>query len=151
VSSHRLENRRTRNDDLVKAWRRCLWTWTIQPRSGTPLIAGSGIQVSLIEPGPIKSRIRANSYEKFHAHIEREHSPHREQYRAVEQRLLQEGSSQPSPQVVLRKLIHALESPRPKPRYYVTHITYLFGGLRRLLSSRRLDQVLTWTSDSGRR
>jgi len=114
-------------------------------------LAGSGIQVSLIEPGPIKSRIRANSYEKFHAHIEREHSPHREQYRAVEQRLLQEGSSQPSPQVVLRKLIHALESPRPKPRYYVTHITYLFGGLRRLLSSRRLDQVLTWTSDSGRR
>jgi len=114
-------------------------------------LAGSGIQVSLIEPGPIKSRIRANSYEKFRAHIEREHSPHREQYRAVEQRLLQEGSIQQSPQAVLGKLIHALESPRPKPRYYVTNITHLFGGLRRLLSSRRLDQVLTWTSDSGRR
>jgi len=114
-------------------------------------LTGSGIQVSLIEPGPIESRIRANSYEKFRAHIEREHSPHREQYRAVEQRLLQKGSIQQSPQAVLKKLIHALESPRPKPRYYVTSITHLFGGLRRLLSSRRFDQVLTWTSDSGRR
>jgi len=114
-------------------------------------LAGSGIQVSLIEPGPIESRIRANGYEKFHAHIDREHSPHRDAISCRGTRMLQKGSSQPSPQVVLRKLIHALESPRPKPRYYVTNITHLFGGLRRFLSSRRLDQVLTWTSDSGRR
>lgn len=117
-------------------------------------LAGSGIQVSLIEPGPIESRIRANSYEKFRAHIDRAHSPHREQYRAVERRLLQEGPVQPftlPPQAVLDKLIHALESPRPKLRYYVTVPTYLFGGLRRVLSSRRLDQVLKWTSGSGRR
>jgi len=117
-------------------------------------LAGSGIQVSLIEPGPIESRIRANSYEKFRAHIDTEHSPHREQYQAVERRLLREGSVQPftlPPQAVLKKLIHALESPRPKPRYYVTVPTYLFGGLRRVLSSRGLDRVLTRTSGSGRR
>ncbi|WP_256091466.1 SDR family oxidoreductase [Candidatus Thiosymbion oneisti] len=117
-------------------------------------LAGSGIQVSLIEPGPIKSRIRANSYEKFRAHIDREHSPHREQYRAVEKRLLRERAVQPftlPPQAVLKKLIHALESPRPKPRYYVTVPTYLFGGLRRVLSSRGLDRVLRWISDSGSR
>jgi len=117
-------------------------------------LAGSGIQVSLIEPGPIESRIRANSYEKFRANIDLAHSPHREQYRAVEKRLLQEGPVQPftlSPQAVLKKLIHALESPRPKPRYYVTVPTYLFGGLRRVLSSRGLDRVLKWTSSSGRR
>jgi len=58
-------------------------------------LAGSGIQVSLIEPGPIESRIRANSYEKFRAHIDRGHSPHRGQYHAVEKRLLQEGPVQP--------------------------------------------------------
>jgi len=117
-------------------------------------LVGSGIEVSLIEPGPIESRIRANSYEKFRAHIEREHSPHREQYLSVERRLLQAGPVQPFtllPQAVLKKLIHALESPRPKPRYYVTIPTYLFGGLRRVLSSRRLDQVLTWTSGAGHR
>lgn len=111
-------------------------------------LAGNGIQVSLIETGPIESRIRANSYEKFRTHIEREYSPHRKQYRAVEKRMLQEGPVQP-PRAVLKKLIHALESPRPKPRYYVTITTYLFDGLRRVLSSRRLDQVLTWTSGSG--
>jgi len=117
-------------------------------------LAGSGIQVSLIEPGSIESRIRANSCEKFRAHIDTEHSPHREQYRAVERRLLREGPVQPftlPPQAVLRKLIHALESPRPKPRYYVTVPTYLFGGLRGVLSSRGLDRVLTRTSGAGRR
>lgn len=91
-------------------------------------LAGSGIQVSPIEPGPIESRIRANSYEKFRAHIDREHSPHRGQYHAVEKHLLQEGPVQPftlPPQAVLKKLIHALESPRSKPRYYVTVPTYL--------------------------
>lgn len=117
-------------------------------------LAGSGIRVSLIEPGPIESRIRANSYEKFRAHIDREHSPHREQYGAVERRLLQEGPVQSftlPPQAVLKKLIHALESPRPKSRYCVTVPTYLFGGLRRVLSSRGLDRVLKWASGSGRR
>lgn len=117
-------------------------------------LAGSGVQVCLIEPGPIKSRIRANSYEKFREHIDCENSPHREQYRAVEQRLRKEGPVQPHtlpPEAVLKKLIHALESPRPKPRYYVTVPTYLLGGLRRILSTRGLDRVLMRTSGDGAR
>jgi len=117
-------------------------------------LAGSGIQVSLIEPGPIESRFRTNAYRKFREHIDSEHSPHRQQYHAVEQHLLKEGPAQPftlPPQAVLKKLIHALESPRPKPRYYVTVPTYLLGGLRRVLSSRRLDRVLKRTSGAGSR
>jgi len=117
-------------------------------------LAGSGVQVSLIEPGPIESRFRANSYEKFRSHIDREHSPHRESYRAVEERLLEEGpvmSFTQSPQAVLAKLIHALESRRPKPRYYVTVPTYILGGLRRVLSSRGLDRVLRRVSGGGAR
>jgi hypothetical protein len=43
---------------------------------------------------------------------------------------------------VTAKLIHALESPRPKPRYYVTVPTYLSGLLKRLLPTRLLDRVL---------
>ncbi|HHH49200.1 MAG TPA: short-chain dehydrogenase, partial [Gammaproteobacteria bacterium] len=46
------------------------------------------------------------------------------------------------PEAVLKKVIHALESPRPQPRYYVTVPTWLFGILRRLLSTRMLDRVL---------
>lgn len=117
-------------------------------------LAGSGVQVSLIEPGPIESRFRANSYEKFRAHIDREHSPHREQYRTTEERLLKEGPVQPftlPPQAVLKKLVHALESRRPKPRYYVTVQTHLLGGLRRVLPSRGLDWVLRRSSGGGSR
>ena len=115
-------------------------------------LAGSGIHVSLIEPGPIQSRFRANGYEKFREHIDIEHSLHRERYRAAERRLLKEGPAQPftlPPEAVLKKLIQALESRRPKPRYYVTVPTYLFGGLRRLLSTRGLDRVLKLASGSS--
>jgi hypothetical protein len=39
-------------------------------------------------------------------------------------------------------VIHALESKRPRARYYVTFPTYLFGTLKRLLSTRALDRLL---------
>jgi NAD(P)-dependent dehydrogenase (short-subunit alcohol dehydrogenase family) len=105
----------------------------------------SGIHVSLIEPGPIESRFRANAYAMFKQNIDREHSPHRDYYRGVEARLAKQGHAQPftlPPEAVLKKVIHALESPRPKARYYVTAPTYLFGFARRLLSTRLLDKIL---------
>jgi NAD(P)-dependent dehydrogenase (short-subunit alcohol dehydrogenase family) len=117
-------------------------------------LAGSGVHVSLIEPGPIESRFRANAHRKFREHIDLEHSLHREQYQAAERRLLKEGPAQPftlPPQAVLKRLIHALESRRPRPRYYVTVPTYLLGYLRRVLSSRVLDRVLIRSSGSGAR
>jgi hypothetical protein len=46
------------------------------------------------------------------------------------------------PEAVLKKVIHALESRNPKPRYYVTFPTYLFGYLKRILSTRALDKLL---------
>jgi len=42
---------------------------------------------------------------------------------------------------VTEKLIHALESPRPKLRYYVTVPTYLAGILKRLTSTRVFDYL----------
>jgi hypothetical protein len=56
-----------------------------------------------------------------------------------------------APEAVLKKVIHALESPRPKPRYYVTFPTYLFGFLRRILSSRAMDRALVKISGGGSR
>jgi hypothetical protein len=43
---------------------------------------------------------------------------------------------------VTKKLIHALESGRPRPRYYVTTPTYLMGTARRLLPTRMLDWLI---------
>lgn len=108
-------------------------------------LAGSGIHVSLIEPGPILSRFRANSLRKWREHIDAEHSYHRERYRAMLARLQQEGPAMPftlPPEAVLKRVIHALECRRPKPRYPVTFPSYLFALLRRLLSDRAMDRLL---------
>ncbi len=46
------------------------------------------------------------------------------------------------PEAVYKKVVHALESKRPKARYFVTFPTYLFGTLKRLLPDRVLDSIL---------
>ncbi len=56
---------------------------------------GSGITVSLIEPGPIESRFRANAYRKFLENIDIEHSAFREQYEGARRRLEKEGPAAP--------------------------------------------------------
>ena len=111
----------------------------------------TNIHVSLIQPGPIKSRFRANAFKAYQKNINAEHSAHQEIYQKIEQRLQKQGSAAPftlPPEAILKKVIHALESNRPRPRYYVTIPTYLFGILRRLLSSRTLDKVLLRVSRS---
>lgn len=108
-------------------------------------LAGSGIHVSLIEPGPIKSRFRANAFAAYQANINSEDSAHREIYKKMEQRLQKKGAAAPftlGPEAVLKKVVHALESTRPKPRYFVTVPTHLFAIMRRLLSTRMLDRLL---------
>ena len=108
-------------------------------------LRGSGIHVSLIEPGPIESRFRANAFLAYRRNIDAEHSVHRAAYGGMEKRLLKEGPAASftlPPEAVLKKLVHAIESPRPQPRYYVTFPTYLFGMLKRVLSTRLLDRLL---------
>ena len=115
---------------------------------------GSGIWVSLIEPGPIESRFRENAYRMWHRNIDAEHSVHRAQYRAMERRLAKPGPAAPftlPPEAVLAKLVHALESRRPKTRYRVTVPTHLFGALKRLLPDRALDALLRKATGGGSR
>ena len=116
-------------------------------------LRGTNIHVCLIEPGPIESHFRANAYEAFKRHIDREHSAHREYYARVEKRL--EGSKPLPftlpPEAVLKKVIRALEARRPKARYGVTFPTHLFAILRRMLPARVLDAVLAAVSNGGHR
>jgi len=109
----------------------------------------TGIHVVLIEPGPVESRFRENAYAAFKRNIDAEKSVHRDVYHAMERRLTTKGPVAPftlPPEAVLKKVIHALESRRPKVRYYVTFPTYLFASLKRLLPHRGLDRVLTGVS-----
>ncbi len=106
---------------------------------------GSGIHLCLVEPGPVASRFRANAYAMYQKHIDVECSFHRDTYRAMERRLTKKGPAAPftlPPEAVLDKVIHALESHRPRIRYPVTFPAHLFAVLRRLLPARGLDWVL---------
>ena len=108
-------------------------------------LKGSGIGVSLIQPGPIASRFRENAYQAFKANIDTTHSAHADTYRKVEARLASQEGKAPftlGPEAVIDKLIHALESRRPRPRYAVTVPTHLFAALKRVLSTRGMDRVL---------
>lgn len=117
-------------------------------------LSGTGIHICLIEPGPILSQFRNNAYVAYQRHIRAQNSPHREKYAAIEARLLKEGPAAPftlPPEAVLKKVIHAIESNRPHPRYPVTVPTWLFTVLKRLLPTRMLDAVLRRAGGDGRR
>jgi NAD(P)-dependent dehydrogenase (short-subunit alcohol dehydrogenase family) len=108
-------------------------------------LTGTNIYISLIEPGPIESRFRANAFAAYKKNINKEKSRFKTEYKKTEERLSKEGPAVPftlPPEAVLKKVIHALESRKPKPRYYVTFPTYLFGYLKRILSTRFMDKLL---------
>ena len=105
----------------------------------------TNIHISLVEPGPIESRFRANSFMMYKKNIHKENSHFKKNYAAMEERLSKEGPAVPftlPPEAVLKKIIHALESKKPKARYYVTFPTYLFGYLKRFLSTHLMDKIL---------
>jgi NAD(P)-dependent dehydrogenase (short-subunit alcohol dehydrogenase family) len=117
-------------------------------------LTGTGIMVSLIEPGPIESQFRKNAFAAYQQHIDARNSAHRDTYQQMEARLKKKGPAAPftlPAEAVLKKVIHALESSNPKPRYYVTFPTYLFAILRRLCSTRWLDRVLLKVSNNENR
>lgn len=108
-------------------------------------LRGTGIHISLIEPGPIESNFRRNAFVLYQKHIDTAHSVHRETYKAMEARLQKPGPAAPftlPALAVAEKVAHALESDRPKIRYRVTIPTQLFAYLKRLLPTSWLDKLL---------
>ena len=107
---------------------------------------GTGIEVILIEPGPIATKIRENAIPHFEKWIDWESSARAEQYKSLLGRLYDKKTKKDAfelePSAVTAKLVHALEARRPKARYYVTTPTYLMGFARRILSTRMLDWVI---------
>ena len=84
---------------------------------------GTGIFVSLIEPGPIASRFTANALKHIHANIDLEGSHHAAEYRKQLARLSGSGPENKSrlePDAVHAVLKKALSAKRPRPHYPVT-------------------------------
>lgn len=105
---------------------------------------GSGIHVSIIQPGPIETEFLPTTLANFKRDIDVEHSPHRFAY---EKRMADMARGQPSifklgPEAVAAKVVHAVESPRPRIRYRVTLSTHAAAVLKRVLPARVLDQIV---------
>jgi NAD(P)-dependent dehydrogenase (short-subunit alcohol dehydrogenase family) len=108
-------------------------------------MAGTGIKVCLLDPGPIDTDFRKNAIRQFEKWIDWEKSVRADEYRAsLLDKLYKGGSGGPQwpASSVTKKLITALNSPNPKPRYYVTAPTYVMGFAKRVLSSRMLLRIL---------
>lgn len=116
-------------------------------------LAGTGIHVALIEPGPIRSRFRINAYRAFQAHVDVPRSPHRALYEQVAERLLapEDAPFTLPPEAVLAPALHALTHPRPRIRYRVTVPARVLAPLKRLLPDRTLDRLLRRVGGGGRR
>lgn len=120
---------------------------------------GSGIKVSSIQPGPIRSRFTLHALDALRDNINIQGSRHRALYEEKIAGLKAIAGSEPAPletpdearrktgngllpqyrlgpDAVFNCLIHATESARPKPHYHVTYSTRLASLGRRLLPGR---------------
>jgi NAD(P)-dependent dehydrogenase (short-subunit alcohol dehydrogenase family) len=116
------------------------WTDTLRLE-----LRGSGIEIALIEPGPIETQFRSNALKAFKQWININDSFHKEEYIKQLDRLSVEQSknSFALPAIAcLPSIIDALESPRPNIRYRITKPTKWFAILKRILPTRWLDYIL---------
>jgi NAD(P)-dependent dehydrogenase (short-subunit alcohol dehydrogenase family) len=100
----------------------------------------------LIEPGPITSKIRQNSIPHFEKWINWQASPRKDHYEATLIKRLYEDNGPDTFELpasaVSAKIVHALENPKPRPRYFITTPTYAMAILKRLLPTRAMDAIL---------
>ena len=105
-------------------------------------LGGSGIHVSIIEPGPIRSRFIESATAAFKANIDVDGSVHRTEYQKRLAGMAAGGrvTFKLEPEAVAAKLVHAVESPHPKVRYYVTTPTHVAAAVKRILPHRLMDR-----------
>lgn len=105
----------------------------------------ANIQVSLLEPGPIESEFLATAIAKFKAHIEADTSPHKAYYERRLAEMMGGGKNRfrLGPEAVVAKLVHAVESRRPKARYRVGMLTKGAALMKRALPDVILDRIVS--------
>ena len=111
-------------------------------------LAGSGIFVSVIEPGPIRTEFTRTALRHARENLDVEGSVHRAFYRKRLAQMEKGGNTtgELGPEAVLEALVRACEDARPRPQYFVTTPTKALGALRRLLPKRQLDKFSLWAT-----
>lgn len=107
-------------------------------------LAGSGIFVSTLQPGPIRSEFLATTVATFKGNVDAAQSVHRETYHRRLQAM--EGDTQSrfklGPEAVVKKLVHALESSRPRAHYKISPHTHVISALKRILPRSAVDALM---------
>jgi NAD(P)-dependent dehydrogenase (short-subunit alcohol dehydrogenase family) len=108
---------------------------------------GSGIRVSMINPGAIESKIAVNAAAMADKYIDMENSPHKAAYDKRLALLRSGGASKAAgklgPEAVYTALRHALLSNRPRPHYVITAPARLAVALKRLLPASVLYSLMS--------
>lgn len=115
---------------------------------------GSGIHISLLEPGPIRSRFRSNALTKFRQHINMDGSVHKQAYQAQLDRLQKTGNAAPftlTSEQCAQVCARALNAARPKARYPVTVPTHVFWYLKKWLPTAWLDWLCRYSVSAHNR
>lgn len=111
-------------------------------------LSNSDIKVILVEPGPIRTRIRQNSYPHFKRWINWQESALRAIYsEKVIPRLTAPENGPPDlfelqSSAVSTAVVDACEATHPKLRYRITKVTQIAWALKRLLPGKILDRIL---------
>jgi len=105
---------------------------------------GTGVFVSIIEPGPIETRFVDNVIAAFDRNVDEAASAYRTGYehRRKEMQAGKRGLFKLGPEAVAAKLRHAVESRRPKIRYRVTLPTHMAALMKRALPDRLIDRFM---------
>lgn len=113
---------------------------------------GSGIHVSAIEPGPIRTRFTQNAILYARKNLDLQNSVHAAFYRRRLRSMEKGGNTvgELEPEAVLAALIKACESRNPRPQYFVTVPTYGLSMLRRFSTKRQLHAFLKWATVKDR-
>ena len=108
-------------------------------------LRGSGVALSLIEPGAIRSNLRSNAMKHLQNKLSTKHHFHSEYKQTLKKQTAsnqQTGQRLQSPEIVARKVHHAIASNHPKRRYFVTSEAQLGAIASRALPDFLIDRLM---------
>lgn len=108
-------------------------------------LANTNIHISIIEPGPIRTKFVERALKAYETNIDLENSPHSIAYQTRIAAMKKGGDERYKlePDIVVDKLEHALTSSSPKARYYVTTPTYVMAYAKRILPTKLIDKIMS--------
>ncbi|HLB41425.1 MAG TPA: SDR family NAD(P)-dependent oxidoreductase [Gammaproteobacteria bacterium] len=107
---------------------------------------GTGIHVSIINPGPIYSKLRDHSFDIYQQTLAKQDSLHRHAYQKLEKSYFHPNKKNRrlmyDPKIVVKAVIHALESRHSHIHYYIGFPIKLLVFLKRILPEHLFDWLL---------